>query len=78
MIEMLSARQLVVLELLARGFSVKGAAVELGYSVWTLYPELVAIRRILRVETDAGAVVEGLRLGLIQMPGQSEMVGWVV
>ncbi len=75
---MMTETQLRILVLLSRGYSVKGIADEVGYTINGIYPHVRAIRETLGVETDAGAVVEGLRLGLIEMPEQNEMVGWVV
>lgn len=69
-----------ILRLLARGYSIKQAAAHLGYSVFTIYPYVGAIRASLGVATEAAAVVEALRLGVIEMPDAGEMVragGWV-
>lgn len=70
----LTERQLALLELLARGFNVGRIAVAWSYSVGYTYGEIKALRESMNVATNAAAVVEGLRLGLIELPAREEIV----
>lgn len=63
----LTERQRGILEKLAEGYTAKRIALEMGYSLGFVYAEIRGIRAVLMVETDAGAVVEGLRLKVIEL-----------
>lgn len=69
----LSDHQREVLELLARGYSVRGVADVLACSPRRVYRNIAAIYNMWAVVTPAGAVVEGLRRRQIAMPPEEEM-----
>lgn len=71
--ESLTVWQQRLLELLARGYNTAGIKAVTFYSEAYIYYGLRGLHRILGVGTHAGAVVEGLRRGLIDMPAQEEM-----
>jgi DNA-binding CsgD family transcriptional regulator len=63
----LSELQERLLALLARDMTPREMAETTGYSKVWVYQELQAARETLGVRTNAGAVVEALRWGLVQM-----------
>ena len=69
----LGGKEREVLMWLSRGYDVDGIAGMMCYSSASVYEWLRAVRELLGVRTNAGAVVEGLRLWVIGMPGQEEM-----
>lgn len=62
-----------LLGLLARGYSVNGIATATMYSKAYVYMGLRELRRSLGVATYTGAVIEGLRQGVIELPEPEEM-----
>ena len=71
--EELGPADLELLVWLARGYDVAGIAARTYFSVGWIYARLRRVRDLLGVRTNVGAVVEGLRLGLVGMPGEEEM-----
>lgn len=71
----LTERQVELLGLLARGFNVGRIAVAWSYSIGYTYAEVKALRETMDVATNAAAVVEALRMGVIELPPQGEMIG---
>lgn len=69
----LSREELELLRWLARGYEVARIAERTCYSEGWIYTRLRNVRDVLGVRTDVGAVVEGLRLGIIGMPSEEEM-----
>ena len=65
LVEPLSARELDVLRLVARGFTNKAVAVQLGISDRTVQGHLANIFGKLHAQSRTDAVMTGLRLGLI-------------
>ena len=65
LVEPLSARELEVLRLVARGFTNKAVAVQLGISDRTVQGHLANIFGKLHAQSRTDAVMTGLRLGLI-------------
>ena len=63
----LSELQERLLALLARDMTPREMAETTGYSKVWVYQELQAAQETLGVRTNAGAVVEALRWGLVQM-----------
>lgn len=63
-----------ILRWLVRGYDVTMTAARTNYSREQVYARLRALRDKLGVRTDAGIVVEALRLGLIDIPGNEEML----
>ena len=61
----LSARELEVLEKLAKGLSVKGIASELGIARSTVAGHLEKIYAKLHVQSQSGAVAKALRAGIV-------------
>lgn len=62
-----------VLVWLSRGYDVRGVAEKLSYGREAVYARLRSVREKLGAQTEAGAVIEGLRLGIIGMPAEEEM-----
>lgn len=71
----LTERQRELLAWLARGYNAAGIARMTAFSRGWVYAELRAVRESLNVRTDAGAVVEGLRLGVIGLPAREQILG---
>jgi DNA-binding CsgD family transcriptional regulator len=70
----LSAAELRLLALLARGYGPVDIAARLAYTPSHIYGQLRQVRMMLRARTYSGAVVEGLRRGLIELPAEGEML----
>lgn len=75
-VALVSAREREVLALLARGWSVKEIAAEWCVSWSMVYSLRGRVMETLGVRTNAGLVVMGLILGLIEFPRPEEMRGW--
>lgn len=69
----LSQEEMELLMWLARGYDVAHIAERTCYSEGWIYTRLRNVRVALGVRTDVGAVVEGLRLGLIGLPNEGEI-----
>lgn len=69
----LSREERELLVWLSRGYDVARIAERTCYSEGWVYMRLRNVRVALGVRTDVGAVVEGLRLGVIGLPGEEEM-----
>lgn len=69
----LTAGERDVLLWLSRGYDVRGVAERLCYGREVIYARLRSVREKLGTRTEAGAVIEGLRLGIINMPSEEEM-----
>jgi len=69
----LTGGQVAALELWARGYGVPEVAEALYYSAGYVYQLLAGARETLGVETNTGAVVLAVGLGLIELPGVGEV-----
>ena len=69
----LTERQRELLRWLARGYDAAGIARGTAYSRGWVYAELRDLRAAMGARTDAAVVVEGLRWGVIGLPGEEEM-----
>lgn len=69
----LSREERELLVWLSRGYDVAHIAERTCYSAGWIYTRLRDVRVALGVRTDVGAVVEGLRLGLIGLPKKEEI-----
>lgn len=69
----LSREERELLVWLSRGYDVAHIAGRTCYSEGWIYTRLRNVRAALGARTDVGAVVEGLRLGLIGLPQEEEM-----
>lgn len=63
----LSELQERLLALLAADLPVREIAAEVRYSRVWVYHELQVVREVLGVRTNTGAVLEGMRLGVIRV-----------
>jgi DNA-binding CsgD family transcriptional regulator len=61
----LTGQELRTLRALSHGLSEREAAVVLGYTAWGIADHMTNARRLLRAKTNAQAVAEAFRRGLI-------------
>lgn len=69
----LSREEREILMWLGRGYDVAGVAGKMFCSASWIYQRLRVIKEKLAARTDVGAVIEGLRMGVIGFPSREEM-----